>query len=108
MTSPHLIRYLTSSLLLLKNSGKIGSYTLNELIYLLQKETCEYSDSLIDFLKLTLIDFDFKGAKEQVKKIRNDLKYDFFVGKRSESILNGALNLLFEEYCKIHSRIEIK
>lgn len=108
MTCPHLIRYLASSLLLLKNAGKFGSYNLSDLISLLQRETCDYSDSLIDFLKSTLIEFDFKGAKEHVKKIKNDLKYDFFVGKRANNILNGALNVLFEEYCKIHSTVEIK
>lgn len=108
MICPHLIRYLAACLILSKNSQKYGSFNITSFVNLLQKDTCEYSDSLIQFIKLTLINYDFKNAQVLLKQIKNDLQYDFFLSPKVDAIVHNLQTILFEEYCKIYSFIEIR
>ena len=108
MICPHLIRYLAASLLLSKNSQKYGNFNLNSFLNLLQRETCEYSDSLTEFIRMVLINFDFKQAQSLIKEIRKDFQNDFFLSNKVEAIIHSAQTILFEEYCKIHNLIEIR
>ena len=108
MVCPHLIRYLAASILLSRNSVKYGNFNLNSFLNLLQRETCEYSDSLVEFIRMVLINFDFKKAQSLIKEIRSDFKHDFFLAHKVDSLVHSAQTILFEEYCKIHSLIEIR
>jgi translation initiation factor 3 subunit E len=108
MICPHLIRYLAASILLSKNSQKYGNFNLNSFLNLLQRETCEYSDSLIEFIKMVLLNFDFKKAQSLIKDIRNDFQHDFFLSYKVDAIVHCAQTVLFEEYCKIHNVVEIR
>lgn len=108
MICPHLIRYLAAALLLSKNSQKYGNFNLSSFTSLLQRETCEYSDSLTEFIRMVLINFDFKEAQGLIRKVREDLQNDFFLSQKVDIIVQSAQTILFEEYCKIHSLVEIR
>lgn len=107
MICPHLLRYLAASLLLSKNLQKYGNFTLNTFLNILQRETCDYSDPLIEFMRMVLINFDFKKAQSLIKDIRSDFKHDYFLSHKVENIVHSAQTVLFEEYCKTHSVVEI-
>ena len=108
MICPHLIRYLAAALILSKNSQKYGAFNLNSFVNLLQRETCEYTDNLIEFIKSALINFDFKQAQSLIKQIKNDFQHDFFLSVRIDSLIHNLQTILFEEYCKIYNFIEIR
>lgn len=108
MICPHLIRYLAAALILSKNSQKYGSFNLNSFVNLLQKETCEYTDNLIEFIRSALINFNFQHAQTLIKKIKNDFEHDFFLAAKADAIIHNLQTILFEEYCKIYRFIEIR
>jgi translation initiation factor 3 subunit E len=108
MIAPHLTRYLLAALLLSKNSQKYGSFTMNNFVNLLQREVTNYSDCLIEFIKYTLIEYDFDLAQVKLKELRKELQKDYFLGDKTDSIINSAQTVFFETYCRIYSGVEIK
>jgi translation initiation factor 3 subunit E len=113
--APHLLRYLTAAVLLCKRRAakKAGSNTnaegrklLRDLIKVMQQ--CEYSDPIVEFVDKLSVQFDFDAAQAQLEKIETVLKSDFFLCKQSEMFMEEARVFVFENYCRIHHKIDLQ
>eukprot|EP00331_Platyophrya_macrostoma_P032868 CAMPEP_0176439124 /NCGR_PEP_ID=MMETSP0127-20121128/19744_1 /TAXON_ID=938130 /ORGANISM="Platyophrya macrostoma, Strain WH" /LENGTH=447 /DNA_ID=CAMNT_0017823309 /DNA_START=22 /DNA_END=1365 /DNA_ORIENTATION=+ len=106
---PHLLRYLISALLLLKNNPKgKNTFNLNTIATYLPTLSTSYRESLTDFIKEVLLDFDFTKAAASLKKVKKELESDYFLGKRADQIVSNAQTLFFETYCKVYKRVDLK
>jgi len=108
LACPFMIRYIISSYLLLKSYAK---FDLNKLIALLpyfQPDVAKYQDCLSQFVLALLEDFDFKKAKEILKRFKKELQGDYFLDEHIDKIINNSQTIFFEVFCKIYRKIEIK
>lgn len=110
---PHLLRYLTFAVILLRRSSlKLTSGTrtirdpIKELIKILATEH-SYSDPLTRFVNSLYSEFDFEGARENLKEAETLVENDFFTSQFKESFVDEARWLVSEVYCRIHRRIDI-
>lgn len=100
---------MISALLLLKNNPKAkNAYNLNTIAPYLPTLTTTYRESLIDFIKEVLVDFDFQKASASLKKVRKELESDYFLGKRADQIVSNAQTLFFETFCKVYRKVDLK
>jgi translation initiation factor 3 subunit E len=113
--APHLLRYLTAAVLLCKrraakkagtNSNAEGRKLLRDLVKVMQQ--CEYSDPIVEFVDKLSVQFDFDAAQSQLEKCETVLKSDFFLCKQSELFMEEARVFVFENYCRIHHKIDLK
>ena len=113
--APHLLRYLTAAVLLCKrraakkagnNSSAEGRKLLRDLIKVMQQ--CEYSDPIVEFVDKLSVQFDFEAAQAQLEKCEMVLTSDFFLCKQSEMFMEEARVFVFENYCRIHHKVDLK
>jgi len=107
VSAPHLTRYLASTLLLIKNNTK-GKANLNTLVSVFNKDVSEYGDSITEYVRLLLNDFDFKKTQAKIKEFNKELAHDYFLSRRTDQIVNNAHTLFFEAFCKVYRKVEIK
>jgi len=107
VSAPHLIRYLGSALLLLKNNPKSKS-NLHNLVPVFNKDISEYSDSLTEFIKILFGDFDFKKAQQKIKDFQKEFTNDYFLTKRTDQIINNSQTMFFEAFCRVYRKVNIK
>ena len=112
--APHLLRYLTAAVLVCKrraakkagsNSNSEGRRLLRDLVKVMQQ--CEYSDPIVEFVDKLSVQFDFDAAQLQLEKCETVLKSDFFLCKQSELFMEEARIFVFENYCRIHHKIDL-
>jgi translation initiation factor 3 subunit E len=100
--APHLLRYLAAAII----TNKRRRSMLKDLVRILQCET--YSDPITEFLLKLFVEYDFDGAQTKLAECDVVLENDFFlVGCKDEFNENARL-FIFETYCRIHQRIDIK
>jgi translation initiation factor 3 subunit E len=100
--APHLLRYLAAAII----TNKRRRSMLKDLVRILQCET--YSDPITEFLLKLFVEYDFDGAQTKLTECDVVLENDFFlVGCKDEFNENARL-FIFETYCRIHQRIDIK
>ena len=118
--APHLLRYLTAAVLLCKrrsktnkgnNSGNNSTLMearrlLRNLVYVMQD--CDYSDPIVAFVNSLLVKFDFDMAQNKLAECQDVLKTDFFLCHQTELFMEEARVFLFENYCRIHHKIDLK
>jgi translation initiation factor 3 subunit E len=113
--APHLLRYLTAAVLLCKrraakkagsNSNAEGRKLLRDLVKVMQQ--CEYSDPIVEFVDKLSVQFDFDAAQSQLEKCETVLISDFFLCKQSEMFMEEARVFVFENYCRIHHKIDLQ
>jgi len=118
--APHLLRYLTAAVLLCKrrkknkdkNSKEDNSPALEarrllrNLVYVMQD--CEYTDPIVDFVHSLLVTFDFDMAQNKLAECQDVLKTDFFLCHQTDLFMEEARVFLFENYCRIHHKIDLK
>jgi translation initiation factor 3 subunit E len=107
---PHLLRYLTTAVIINRKSLRTTSYSKNvlkDLSRILLTERDSYTDPLIGFLLAVYQEFDFNKAHVYLKQSEVLLQNDFFLGYSTEEFMENARLLLFEAYTKIHKIIEI-
>jgi len=113
--APHLLRYLTAAVLLCKrraakkagnNSNAEGRRLLRDLIKVMQQ--CEYSDPIVEFVDKLSVKFDFEAAQSHLARCETVLSSDFFLCKQTELFMEEARVFVFENYCRIHHKIDLK
>jgi translation initiation factor 3 subunit E len=116
--APHLLRYLTVAVLLVKrrvaktysrdgrSSGAEGRRLMKDLVRLMQN--CEYSDPIVEFVDCLCVKFDFEGAQTKLAECEGVLETDFFLTKRSALFMEEARVFVFENYCQIHDKVDLK
>ena len=101
---PHLLRYVTVAAIFTpkrrKNNLRDVCATLN---------VCEgdYSDAFTRFVTSVLVDFDFDEAQKQLEASLGLLPDDPFLGALAGDFGETARLLVFETYCRLHSKIDI-
>lgn len=122
--APHLLRYLTVAVLLTKRrvakistkgggrssgagaEGAEGRRMMKDLVRLMQN--CEYSDPIVEFVDCLCVKFDFEGAQKKLAECEGILERDFFLTKRSALFMEEARVFVFENYCQIHDKVDLK
>ncbi|KAL7575765.1 hypothetical protein ACA910_003095 [Epithemia clementina (nom. ined.)] len=114
--APHLLRYLTAAVLLCKRRKKSSSRDngtmmearrlLRNLVYVMQD--CDYTDPIVAFVNSLLVKFDFDMAQNKLAECQDVLKSDFFLCHQTELFMEEARVFLFENYCRIHHKIDLK
>jgi translation initiation factor 3 subunit E len=100
--APHLLRYLAAAIILNKRSR----HHLKELVKVI-KHCAPYTDPILEFVDCLYARFDFEGAQVKLLGCAKVLEADFFLCKQSQ-FMEEARVFIFENYCKIHTKIEIK
>ncbi|CAI5504147.1 unnamed protein product [Closterium sp. NIES-64] len=111
----HLLRYLVAAVLTCKRRRS----AVKEVARVVEAERHAYSDPLTQFLLALVVDLDFDEAQSRLKECEELLSNDFFLGKRvaeggyvavplRDEVIDSARLLMFENYCSIHRRIDIK
>ncbi|XP_010554805.1 PREDICTED: eukaryotic translation initiation factor 3 subunit E-like [Tarenaya hassleriana] len=114
-SAPHLLRYLATALIV----NKRRKPQLKEFIRVIQQEQYTYKDPIIEFLACIFVNYDFDGAQKKMKECEEAIVNDPFLGKHVEDgnfstvplrdeFLENARLFIFETYCRIHSRIDMK
>lgn len=115
--APHLLRYLTAAVLLVKrrvaksSSGSSSSTSLDarrlikDLVKIMQH--CEYSDPIVEFVDCLCVKFDFDQAQTKLAECEEVLATDFFLCKQTALFMEEARVFVFENYCRIHHKIDL-
>ena len=114
--APHLLRYLTAAVLLCKRRKKSSNSNnatlmearrlLRNLVYVMQD--CDYTDPIVAFVNSLLVKFDFDMAQNKLAECQNVLNTDFFLCHQTDLFMEEARVFLFENYCRIHHKIDLK
>jgi len=120
--APHLLRYLTAAVLLVKrmvakNAGAGGRDNRNngqerdarrlmkDLVRVMKD--CDYTDPIVEFVDCLCVRFDFEGAQTKLAKCEAVLTADFFLCKQTSLFMEEARVFVFENYCRIHNKIDL-
>jgi translation initiation factor 3 subunit E len=93
--TPHLLRYLTAE----------ARRLMKNLINVMQD--CEYSDPIVEFVNCLCVKFDFDSAQTKLQECEKVLDADFFLCKQTELFMEEARIFVFENYCRIHNKIDL-
>lgn len=99
--APHLLRYLASAIIINKRKRP----HLKDLVKFIQY--CNYADPIIQFVDCLHVKFDFEGAQEKLKACETVLATDFFLHLQTKLFMEEARIFIFENYCRIHQKIDI-
>ncbi|XP_047323234.1 eukaryotic translation initiation factor 3 subunit E-like [Impatiens glandulifera] len=113
--APHLLRYLATAFIVNKRRRP----QFKDFIKVIQTEQYSYRDPIIEFLEAVYVNYDFDEAQKKMKECEEVILNDPFLGKRVEEanfstvplrdeFLENARLFIFETYCKIHQRIDIR
>lgn len=113
--APHLLRYLATAFIV--NKRKRNQF--KEFIKVIQQEQHSFKDPITEFLACVYVNYDFDGAQKKMKECEEVILNDPFLGKRVEEgnfstvpmrdeFLENARLFIFETYCRIHQRIDIR
>jgi len=103
-TSPHLLRYLTAAVIITRRKRE----TLKELVTMIQQESETFRDPIVEFLDCLYVQFDFDGAQQKLRDCQQVFAIDSFLQPFREDFLESARLFVFETYCKIHRKIDLR
>jgi len=107
--APHLLRYAAVAAVV--GSGGSGrrrrSQAMRDLARVVEQESYEYRDPITEFVRRLYVDHDFEGAREALAEAGPVMEADFFVAALAREFADAARNLVFENYCKVHERIDL-
>ncbi|KTW27237.1 uncharacterized protein T551_03231 [Pneumocystis jirovecii RU7] len=107
---PWILRYLTVAVITTRSQVRNAMHyqrRMKELVKVIDQESYEYMDPVIQFIKVLYIQFDFEDAQNSLKEAEEILKNDFFLVGMCSEFVNSAHYLMAEAYCKIYQRIDI-
>ena len=109
--APHLLRYLVAAVLLCKRritkkAGMEARRLLKNLTSVMQD--CDYSDPIVEFVHNLCVVFDFEQAQIKLAECEAVLQADFFLCKQTALFMEEARVFVFENYCRIHNKIDLK
>eukprot|EP00996_Jenningsia_fusiforme_P000167 NODE_1125_length_1688_cov_29.239780_g996_i0.p1 GENE.NODE_1125_length_1688_cov_29.239780_g996_i0~~NODE_1125_length_1688_cov_29.239780_g996_i0.p1 ORF type:complete len:448 (+),score=140.13 NODE_1125_length_1688_cov_29.239780_g996_i0:143-1486(+) len=102
-TSPHLLRYLTTACV----CNKKKRHQIKELVRCIEQEAFNYQDPITEFVTALFSEHDFKAAQAKLQQCESVLMNDFFLVSCREEFLENAKLMIFENYCRIHTVIDI-
>ena len=70
MVCPYLLRYLTVAMLLNKTYQRYGQFDLYRLVDSINRNLFKYNDSVVEFIRLLMIRFDFEAAGKQLAQLK--------------------------------------
>lgn len=77
-------------------------------VKIIQQESYTYRDPVTEFVEALFVSYDFELAQTKLRECDQVLSNDFFLlGIKDEFIENARL-FIFETYCRIHQKIDIK
>jgi len=102
--SPYLLRHAAVAAIITKQRVK-------DVVKLVEVESYEYSDPVLEFLRALYVRFDYDAAKALIPQCEAVIKADYFLASsgdvfRSEFVRMAKLAIV-ESLCKIHSTLEI-
>jgi translation initiation factor 3 subunit E len=104
--APHLLRYLTAAVLLIKRGkNSDGRRLLKNLGHVMQN--VEYTDAICEFVNCLSHKFDFEMAQQKLQECEHVLERDFFLCKQTAVFMEEARVFVFENYCRIHDKIDL-
>jgi translation initiation factor 3 subunit E len=109
--APHLLRYLTAAVLLCKRRiAKKASLETRRLLKNLTSAMadCDYTDPVVEFVHNLCVVFDFEQAQIKLAECEHVLQADFFLCKQTALFMEEARVFVFENYCRIHNKIDLK
>eukprot|EP01061_Rhynchopus_euleeides_P013231 TRINITY_DN23166_c0_g1_i1.p2 TRINITY_DN23166_c0_g1~~TRINITY_DN23166_c0_g1_i1.p2 ORF type:complete len:568 (+),score=310.35 TRINITY_DN23166_c0_g1_i1:278-1981(+) len=114
---PHLIRYLAVAVIVgqektgkraAQESGHIKMKQRNkDLNRLIEAEKAYYSDPITNFVKKLLSECDLEGAHAVLPQCELIMEADFFLQPHKDRFMRQAREMIFENYCRIHSVMDI-
>jgi len=107
---PWILRYLTVAVITNRGRAKnvgVQQKQMKDIVRIVKQEAYEYQDPVTRFVHALCIDFDFEGAQQQLVLAEEVLRTDFFLVAHADDFVDSARHLIFESYCKIHSRISL-
>jgi len=102
-TCPHVLRYLTTACI--TNKKKRGQ--IKELVRIIEQEHTTYRDPITEFVHALFVNYNFDQAQEKLQNCEGVLLNDFFLVSCHEEFIENAKLMIFENYCRIHSVIDI-
>eukprot|EP01006_Ploeotia_vitrea_P024490 TRINITY_DN57305_c0_g1_i1.p1 TRINITY_DN57305_c0_g1~~TRINITY_DN57305_c0_g1_i1.p1 ORF type:complete len:443 (-),score=50.13 TRINITY_DN57305_c0_g1_i1:1205-2467(-) len=101
---PHILRYLATAVI---TNKKKRPQVIKDLVAVIGQERDAYRDPITEFIECLYIDYDFEAAQEKLQQCQLVLENDFFLVACQEEFVENARLMIFENYCRIHSVIDI-
>ncbi|KAG5513261.1 hypothetical protein PMAC_001631 [Pneumocystis sp. 'macacae'] len=107
---PWILRYLTVAVITTRSQVRNAMHyqrRMKELIKVIDQELYEYTDPVIQFIKVLYIQFDFEDAQNFLKEAEEVLKNDFFLVGTCSEFVDSAHYLMAEAYY-LNAKIDFK
>lgn len=106
---PHLLRYLTSSILISPNIDKQSKLKyLMDVSKIINEEQYTYRDPITEFVRLVIRTNDFEGASTMLSYAIDVIKCDFFLAYYQDYFVQYARTTFLIKYCRLFNRIRVK
>merc|ERR1719367_1245850 len=103
-TCPWILRYLSTAVIINKNSRR---NVMKDLIKVIQEESYTYQDPITSFIEDLYVNFDFDGAQQKLRDCETVLVNDFFLVACLDDFIENSRMMIFETFCRIHQCISI-
>merc|ERR1719499_1723634 len=97
-TCPWILRYLSTAVIINKNSRR---NVMKDLVKVIQEESYTYRDPITSFIEDLYVNFDFKGAQQKLRECRDVLFNDFFLVACLDDFIENSRLMIFETFCRI-------
>ncbi|KAL1525335.1 hypothetical protein AB1Y20_020195 [Prymnesium parvum] len=101
---PHLLRYLCVAVI--TNPRRRAS--LKDLVRIISMEKANFSDPITSFIEELCVTSNFDEAQGRLKECAAAIDQDFFLSNAETDFMTHARLYIFESYCRIHERIDLK
>merc|ERR1719415_332832 len=103
-TCPWILRYLSTAVIINKNSRR---NVMKDLVKVIQEESYTYQDPITSFIEDLYVNFDFDGAQQKLRDCETVLVNDFFLVACLDDFIENSRLMIFETFCRIHQCISI-
>merc|ERR1711978_788923 len=103
-TCPWILRYLSTAVIINKNSRR---NVMKDLVKVIQEESYTYRDPITSFIEDLYVKFDFDGAQQKLRECETVLSNAFFLVACVDEFIDNARLMIFETFCRIHQCISI-
>merc|ERR1719481_1750422 len=103
-TCPWILRYLSTAVIINKNSRR---NVMKDLVKVIQEESYTYRDPITSFIEDLYVNFDFDGAQQKLRECETVLFNDFFLVACLDDFIENSRLMIFETFCRIHQCISI-
>merc|ERR1719322_1334954 len=103
-TCPWILRYLSTAVIINKNSRR---NVMKDLVKVIQEESYTYRDPITSFIEDLYVNFDFDSAQQKLRRCETVLATDFFLVACLKDFIENSRLMIFETFCRIHQCISI-